>query len=284
VTTAANLIVNAATNPGHLINISTRGVVQTGGGIMIAGMVTDGGTNGTEPLLIRASGPALNAFGVAGTLADPQIELLSGQKPINAGGNASTTIATEAAAVGAFSWPTSDTLDSALFTSLAKGSYTAEVSSVSGGTGVALVEVYDATPDAALSATAPHLINISTRGFVGKGGNILIAGFVIGGTTSQTVLIRASGPALASFGVAGTLSDPEVSVLKGQTVVAQNTGWNGDPQLAAEFAAVGAFSWGSAATPDSALLLTLPPGAYTAQMLGASGDTGIGLIEVYAVP
>ena len=254
---------------------------------MIAGLVNGGaGTSGVEPMLIRASGPALAAFGVTGTLADPQIKLLSGQTTIgaDAGWSGSPVIAARATAVGAFTWGTSATPDSAISTSLGQGSYTAEVSSVSGGTGVALVEVYDATVSSGTGSSTPHLINISTRGFVGTGGNELIAGFVVSGTTSQTVLIRASGPALAAFGVTGTLADPKIDLLEGQTVLASNTGWNGDPNIASQAQVVGAFSWGTSATADSAILVTLPPGAYTAEVKGASGDTGVALVEIYALP
>jgi hypothetical protein len=117
----------------------------------------------------------------------------------------------------------------------------------------------------------------------------MIAGFVIGGSTSKTVLIRASGPALAAFGASGTLPDPLLQLLQSNadgtsTALQSNTGWDGDAQIAAIAASVGAFSWGTSASPDSALIVTLPPGSYTAQVSGASGDTGLALVEVYDVP
>ena len=101
---------------------------------------------------------------------------------------------------------------------------------------------------------------------------------------AKTVLIRASGPALTPFGVSGVLPDPALQVFSGSTVVAANTGWAGDPLLMSAAASVGAFSWGSSGTPDSAVLVTLPPGDYTAEVSGASGDTGVALVEVYALP
>jgi hypothetical protein len=82
----------------------------------------------------------------------------------------------------------------------------------------------------------------------------------------------------------GTLPDPELQLYSGTTLLESNTGWGGNAQIASVAASVGAFSWGSSATPDSALLVTLPPGAYTAQVSGASGDTGVALVEVYEVP
>jgi hypothetical protein len=84
--------------------------------------------------------------------------------------------------------------------------------------------------------------------------------------------------------VSGTLPDPQLTLSTGQTVLNQNTGWGGDPQIVAAASSVGAFPWGTAATPDSAILVTLPPGTYSASIAGASGDTGIALVEVYEVP
>ena len=146
-----------------------------------------------------------------------------------------------------------------------------------------MAEVYDATPSGTYSPSIPRIVNISARVQVGTGGDILIAGFVIGGATSETVLIRASGPALAAFGVAGTLSDPQLQLYSGQTVLGENAGWGGNAQIANVAKSVGAFPW-TAGSDDSALLVTLPPGAYTAQVAGLSGDTGVALIEVYEVP
>jgi glucose/arabinose dehydrogenase len=139
------------------------------------------------------------------------------------------------------------------------------------------------------AAASPRLIDISTRGQVGTGANLLIAGFVIGGTTSKTVLIRASGPAIgaAPFNVPGTLSDPALQVFGSGNpapLVGSNAGWAGDPQIAAAAASVGAFPWTNPAGRDSALLVTLPPGAYTAQVSGVSGDSGVALVEIYDVP
>jgi hypothetical protein len=140
------------------------------------------------------------------------------------------------------------------------------------------------------AATAsPRLIDISTRGEVGTGANLLIAGFVVGGTTSKTVLIRASGPAIgaAPFNVPGTLPDPELQLFGNGNpapLIGSNAGWAGDPQIAAQAAAVGAFPWTHTAGLDSAILVTLAPGAYTAQVSGASGDSGVALVEVYDVP
>jgi hypothetical protein len=284
---AATLAVSSTADVGRLVNISCRSPVGTGGNILIAGFAIGGtGTSGTAPLLIRASGPALASFNVAGFLPDPELQLFANSTVLGSdsswGGNAQ--ISDTAASVGAFPWSTPSSHDSALVESLAAGPYSAQISGQSGDTGVALAEVYDATPPASYTATTPRLVNISARTQVGTGANILIAGFVIGGSTSKTVLIRASGPALASFNVSGLLPDPELQLYAGSTLVDTNNGWEGDPEIVAAAVKVGAFSWGAAPTPDSAILVTLPPGTYTAQVSGAAGDSGIALVEVYEDP
>jgi sugar lactone lactonase YvrE len=284
-------IVRSVARPdSRLVNLSCRTQVGTGANILIAGFVV-GGTGASAPLLIRGSGPALIPFGISGTLPDPKLQLFStlGEGSLlatNDGWGGSSAISSAAAATGAFAWADASSRDAALLETLAPGAYTANLSGSSGDSGVALAEIYDATPDGTATATSPRLINISARSEVGSGANSLIVGFVIGGSTPKTVLIRASGPALAPFGVSGTLSDPELQVhstASGSTLVASNTGWGGDAQIATAAAWVGAFSWGSSATPDSALLVTLLPGPYTANVTGASGDTGLALIEVYEV-
>ena len=292
VSNAANLSVVASSDPGRLINISCRAVSGSGSNQLIAGYVV-GGQNaaGSQPLLIRASGPALAAFGVAGILPDPVLTLNStaGIVATDSGWAGNALVASTAASVGAFTWTTPTSRDSALVESLAPGAYTAQVTGASGDSGVALAEVYDATPSGAYTGTSPRLMNISARVRVGTGANILIAGFVVGGSTSKTVLVRGAGPALANYGVSGLLTDPQLTLYQSnpdgtKTLIQSNEGWAGSPQIASVASAVGAFSWGTQSTADSAILVTLPPGDYTAQVAGASGDSGVALVEVYDVP
>lgn len=143
-----------------------------------------------------------------------------------------------------------------------------------------------AVPVAALSpSSTSKLIDISTRGFVGTGANGLVGGFVVGGQNPKTVLIRASGPAIAAspFNVPGTLPDPQIQLYSGSTVIASNAGWGGNSSIVTAAAGVGAFAWSDPGSLDSALLMTLAPGAYTVVVTGTSGDTGIALLEVYDV-
>jgi hypothetical protein len=287
---ALNVVVTS--NPGRLVNLSARAEVGTGGNIVFGGFAIGPlGTSGMEPILVRASGPALVQFGVPGTLADPQLQLFSAAGAVldtNQGWAGSASIAATAAAVGAFPWTAEGSHDAALDVTLASGAYTAQVAGESGDTGDALVEVYDATPAGTYTPSMPRLVNLSARVDVGTGANALFAGFVIGGSTSLTVLIRASGPAIAAapFNVPGTLADPQLTLQNQatQAVIATNNSWAGDSIISSASSYVGAFAWNNPSSHDSALLITLPPGNYTAEAAGASGDSGVAIVEVYEVP
>jgi hypothetical protein len=277
----AALIVTPAGTPSHLTNVSARGFSGTSGQMLIVGLVV-GGT-GTEAALVRAVGPTLANFGVTGLLADPQLTIFDSSQEVlafndNWGGTAALSAAF--AQTGAFALPPAS-LDAAILTSLQPGSYTAQVTAANGATGVVLLEAYDA--DTAAAPTA-HFINVSVRGLAGGGSNVLTVGFVITGPSSETLLIRGIGPSLAAYSVAGPLASPQLTVFdSNQGVVSSNNGWGGTAALQAAFSAVSAFPL-SATSMDSATLVTLPPGAYTAQVSGANGSTGIALLEVYEEP
>jgi hypothetical protein len=182
-----------------------------------------------------------------------------------------TQLASAAAAAGAFSLPSSSA-DSALLVSLTPGSYTAEVSRLNGATGVALAEVYE------MNVGNPELTNISARAYVGTSASVEIAGIVISGSQPAKVLVRAVCPTLSQFGVAGVLAEPSLILANSSGVtVASNTGWLNNlvaATIVSEAAAVGAFALPTADT-DSALLVTLPPGTYTAVVSGVGGTTGV---------
>lgn len=243
-----------------------------------------------KPVMIRATGPALAAFGLGGTLPNPKLELYRGAAKIqenddwSAAANATAVVAT-AARTGAFPL-TAASADAVLLTTLEPGGYTAQVSSVTGANGVALVEVYDAG-STAVTADTPRLINISTRANVAGGEGLLIAGIVITGNSPKKILIRATGPALAAFGVPGALTDPLLKLYKGDAVLRQNDNWSDSAAEASLIAAAGSATGAFALTPgtkDAALLITLEPGAYTAQVSGVAGAAGAALVEVYEVP
>ncbi len=306
--TAAALAVASSSSPGRLINLSTRASVRTQGDILIAGFTIGG--FGSKTVLVRGIGPALTQFGIPATLtsysdpalAAPVLSLYdssgslitadTGWKnapsaPAGAwAGKAVPVDATTAdfAQVGAFGLP-QGSADSVVKITLPAGGYTSQVAGLNNGTGIALAEIYDEDT----GNTGAQLTNISSRGFVSYGGDSMFAGFVISGTTSQTVLIRASGPALATFGLGalspnGLLPDPLLQLIdNNQNVVAASYAWEGNANIAMAASSVGAFAWTNSSSNDSAVLVTLPPGVYTAQISSLSGSLGLALVEVYLV-
>jgi hypothetical protein len=162
---------------------------------------------------------------------------------------------------------------------------TVVVGSAQGGaaSGAVIAEIYDATPSAIFTASVPRLINVSVLKEIGTS---LTAGFVILGPpgSSKRVLVRAIGPTLASFGVAGTVSDPQLTLNAGSTKIGENNDWGGTTELANAFSSVGAFGL-TATSKDAALIATVQPGVnYTAQVSGVGGATGLVLVEIYELP
>lgn len=143
--------------------------------------------------------------------------------------------------------------------------------------------------DFAITATVPltgRLLNLSTRGFVGTGLNVLAGGFFLV-TGPKNILIRAIGPGLTQFGVPGVLDDPRVDLYQGATLVASNDNWGSTGNTAAIIAAatsVGAFALPNGSKDSVLLMLALPAGSYTPVVSGVDGGTGIGLVEVYELP
>jgi hypothetical protein len=179
-------------------------------------------------------------------------------------------------AAGAFALP-AGSADAALLRAVPAGPYTMQIAGTA--TGIALAELYDTD-----AAGRSRLVNVSARAQVGTGAGILIAGFTISGNVPRRVLIRGVGPGLAPFGVTGALANPALAIYRGSAVVADNDDWGGGDTLATAFRAVGAFALPSASSRDSALLVTLNPGSYTAQLTGVNNTTGVALIEVYEAP
>ncbi|MBS0663706.1 MAG: PQQ-like beta-propeller repeat protein [Verrucomicrobia bacterium] len=272
---------------GRLLNLSVRTNAGTGADTLTVGFVASG--TGSRTLLVRGVGPTLATYGVTGVLTDPRIAAFvnSGGSSVQLDANDNWGAATNAAqiastanAVGAFALP-DGSLDAALLRDFAAGVYSVQVAGAGGGTGVALMEVYDAGG----SATA-RLVNVSARSAVGTGAGILIAGFVVD-QQPRTILVRGVGPTLAGYGVTGVLANPRLQVFDGAgRLIAENDDWStasNASSLAATARAVGAFDL-NAGSQDAVLLLTLPPGVYSAQVAGVGGTTGVGLVEVYEIP
>jgi glucose/arabinose dehydrogenase len=254
--------------PSQPLNISTRVRVENGDNAMIGGLIISG--NASKKVILRAIGPSLTQSGISDALADPVLELHGPDGALlTTNDNWKESQETEIAATGV---APSDERESAIVQTLAPAGYTALVRGKNGATGVALVEAYDLD-----QAADSRLGNISTRGLVQGGDNVMIGGFIIGGgSASSDVLLRGIGPSLSGSGVTAPLPDP-VLVLRDSsgTVVAVNDDWKSSQEQ--EIQATGLAPTNER---ESAILATLAPGSYTAVLSGA-GDTGIGLVEVY---
>lgn len=281
-TAPATVSFSATEDTGRMANLAIRSQAGTGAATLIVGFVVGGQVGGAgKPLLLRGVGPGLAALGVSGALVDPTITLMRGPQVIASNDNwdGSSSMAGVFTSVGAFSLP-ADSRDAASTVTVTPGSYTLMLGGNAGATGIGLAEIYELPGGGGRSA--PRVVNLSTRTHVGTGSDVLIAGFAIGGQTSRTVLIRGVGPTLSQFGVGDVLVDPNLKVFAGQTLIASNDDWNDDREINLLAHPLGAFNLNS--RKESAVLLTLAPGAYTAQLSGSFGTTGIALVEIYEVP
>lgn len=290
--TPATVVISTTGDFGRIMNFSVLTNLPSGEGPFTVGTVIGGaGTTGSKPLLVRAAGPTLGLapFGISGTMPDPRLEVYSGTNLIAANDNWAGTagLMTAFTSVGAFPYANAATKDAAyLNPALAPGGYTMQVSDAAAGSGTVIAELYDATPSANFTASTPRLINVSVVKQIPAGG-VLTTGFVIGGSTAKTVLLRAVGPTLglAPFGIAGVMADPQITLFNSASVqIATNDNWGGDAQLVTASTRVGAFALSSALSKDAVLLVTLPPGSYTAQGSAAGATGGLMVLEVYEVP
>lgn len=277
----------AAANPGRLINLSILTNLAAGDSFTMGFVGGGAGTTGPKALLARAAGPSLTQLGVTDAHADPKMEFFVGstKRSENDNWGAAGGLGQAFAQVGAFAYTSPNSKDAAVrIDAVAPGNNSVVVSGVGGATGTVIAELYDATPAATFTATTPRLINVSVLKQIAAG-NPLTAGFVVGGTTAKTVLIRAIGPTLrTAFGLSDAMADPKLELFSDQRVIASNDNWGGDPQLTATGSAVGAFRVEDPASRDAMLLLTLAPGNYTAQASSVNNTSGRAIVEVYEVP
>jgi uncharacterized protein GlcG (DUF336 family) len=252
-----------------LANISTRVEAGAGDNRLIGGFIVTG--TASKKVIVRAMGPSLSDSGLSGALADPILELHDSSGALIAtNDNWADIQETEVNATGIA--PPNE-LESAIVRNLAPGAYTAIVDGKNGGTGTALVEVYDLSPSADST-----LANISTRGAVGPQSDVMIGGFIVNGTTGATrVLVRTAGPSLAAAGVPDTMPDPvlELRDVNGM-LIAANDNWREGPELEIEESKLAPSN-----DLESAIITTLPSGPYTAIIHERNGASGVGLFEVY---
>jgi hypothetical protein len=269
----------AATNTSHLTNLSVLTQSGTGDTALTVGFVS----NGPKQVLVRGIGPGLRPyFNAFALLPDPQLELVPESGPLTSNDNWGGTQTLRDAFVRCGAFALDDASKDAAMVRDISGRYSARVTDTQNGTGVALLEVYDTTGDN-FTATTPRLINVSCRALVGPGSKALTVGFVIGGDTARTVLIRAIGPGLQPYGVTGTLTDPALTLFAGPTQIASNDNW-GDTVPTSLFEQTGAFGLPDRHSKDAALAMTLSPGLYSVQVTPTDASSGIVLVEIYEVP
>ena len=256
------------TSNSRLSNLSVRTTLAAEQRLTI-GFVMDGAA---KDLLVRTAGPALGDFGLNG-MPDPVIEVYnSGPELIASNDDWDSSLSSTFGPLGAFAFV--DGSQDAALVQAVSGPNTAQTLGSTGG--VVLVEAYDTDP-----GNGSKLVNLSANNLVGTGSDILIAGFAVHGTGHKRLLIRAIGPQLAEFGVAGTLADPKLEIFQGDTLLGSNDNWSGS--LSGTFTDVGAFQL-DAGSNDAATLVILEAGkTYTVAVSGADGGTGIALVEVYEV-
>jgi len=266
-------------------NISTRAFVQTGDDVMIGGFMVQG----TEPkrVIIRAIGPELAHHGVPNVLADPTLELHDGTGALIASNdNWVTTIiggiitANQARDILASGHAPGDPRESAIIADLPAGNYTAIVRGVNNTTGVALVEVYDLSPE-----THSILGNISTRSFVQTGDDVMIGGFIVAGNEPKKVILRAIGPELTHYGVPNALVDPTLELHdRTGALIASNDNWQstiiGGIITSDQRLDIRNSGYAPGDGRESAIIAELPPGNYTAIVRGVNNTTGVALVEV----
>lgn len=258
-----------------LANISTRGYIGTGDNVLIGGFIVQG----TEPatVILRAIGFSLAAYGIANALIDPTITVYDSNQHQVAMNDDWAFTGADAEKIGSYHLDPPNSRESALYLTLQPGAYTAVVQGYADAqtpqaTGIGLFELYD------LHTTGGRAGNISTRGQVLGGDNILIGGFIIGGTDPKTVIARAIGPSLGAAGVANPLADPTLELRDSNGDLMQS---NNDWQQGPDAQTISDDNLAPTNPKESALLATLNPGAYTVLVSGVEGVTGIALVEVY---
>lgn len=258
----------AATGPGELVNISTRVNVGTGENALIGGFILTG--TAPKKIIVRSLGPSLP---LEGALQNPTLELHDSAGQLIATNDDWQTNANKEEIVASTVAPPHPNEPALLLSLPANGSaYTAVVRGVNNATGLGLVEVYDLD-----RAAAAQLANLSTRGLVETGDNVMIGGFILAGATPANVIVRALGP---SLDLAGALADPTLELVNGDGVsLGTNDNWRSDQEEA-----ILASTLPPRNDAEAAFVATLVPGAYTAIVRGAHESNGIALVEVYHLP
>jgi plastocyanin len=265
------------------LNISTRLRVQTGENVMIGGFIITG--TAPKKVIIRAIGPSLAGAGVQEFLADPTLELHDANSTLATNDDWKTRSdgTSQQAEVEATTVPPKNDSESATVRTLPANNtaYTVIVSGKNGGTGVGVVEVYDLDQPA-----DSRLANISTRGLVQTGANVMIGGFILGGgSANMNVIVRAIGPSLTAAGISGALADPTLELRDGNgALLRSNNNWKTRSDGSSQQAEIEATGVAPKNDLEAAIAASLPPGTFTAIVAGNNNTTGVGVVEVYRLP
>lgn len=263
------LTISASATTPRLLNLSTRGEVLTGDNVLIGGFIIPDGQ--PKNVILRAIGPSL-APGIGNALVDPVLTLYKPDGSVVTNDNWKEA---QQAAIAATGLAPSKDREAAILATLAPGSYTAIVSGKVGGVGVGLFEAYDLD-----SAAASKLGNISTRGHIDTGDNVLIGGVIANGTSVAYIVVRAIGPSLTDASVANALPDPVLELYSANgTLYASNDDWRDS----AEADQIEAFGLAPTKDRESAIFSSVYDEPVTAIVRGKDGTTGVGLVEVYNV-
>jgi hypothetical protein len=253
----------------QLLNLSTRLRVQPGDNALIGGFIIRGSEQ--KKVILRGIGPSLN---IPGKLDDPVIQLFNSAN-VNIAGNDDWK--TDQQNVESTGLAPSNDRESALVVTLDPGAYTVVMRGKNNTSGIGVVDMFDI----GLAANA-RLANVSSRGFIGTGDNILIGGFFAGPQTAAVtgVVFRAIGPSLSNFGVPQPMQDPTIEIHnRDGDIIASNDDWQTDQKTAIE-----ATGLAPSDSRESAILLrNFDPGPYTAIVRGKNNTTGVGLVEIYDV-
>jgi uncharacterized delta-60 repeat protein len=264
--------------PGVVGNVSTRLPVGTDDNVLIEGFIVQGPAGSTKKIIVRATGPSLAAFGITDALANPTLEIHDASNATIATNNdwkitqvGGLITGDQSAEIASSMLAPTDDLEPAIIANLAPGSYTAVVRGLGNTTGTGVVDAYDLSP-----ASPARLANIATRGLIEAGDKLMIAGFIVQNGPVRAV-IRAVGPSLQAFGIVNALPDTTLQLRdQNGAIILENDDWKTSQQQELE-------NTGLQPTHDleAAIVTTIQPGAYTAQVRGKDGASGIGMVQVY---
>jgi hypothetical protein len=259
-------------------NVSTRLPVGTGDNALIEGFIVQGPSGSTKKILVRAIGPSLKPFGIPDALADPTLGIFNkNNSQIASNDNWKTTqvggiiTSSQVAEINGSGLAPKNDLESAIIANLTPGSYTGVVRGVNNGVGTGVVDAFDLS-----AASTAHVANIATRGLIQPGDKLMIAGFIVQ-KGSVRVVVRAIGPSLTAFGIPNALPDTTLQ-LRNQNgvIVRENDDWMTTQKQELENTGLQPNN-----PKEAALVATIPPGQYTAQVRGKPETTGIGVVQIY---